>query len=100
LQNNYKKFFPAIQAVVGGETGIDIFPYGKDKAQIVEDFDELEDTLHFFGDRMDPAGNDYPLKKVILDNNLGTCYSVDDWKHTWKLLKNISTKSGQKKKQY
>ena len=100
IAKEFQKFFPAIQAVVGGETGIDIFPYGKDKAQIINDFNELEDTLHFFGDRMDPAGNDYPLKKVILDNNLGRCYSVDDWKHTWKLLKNISTKSGQKKKQY
>ena len=76
-----------IQAVVGGETGIDIFPYGKDKAQIVNDFNELEDTLHFFGDRMDPAGNDYPLKKIIIDNDLGMCYNVKDWKHTWKLLK-------------
>ena len=100
IAKEFQKFFPAIQAVVGGETGIDIFPYGKDKAQIINDFNELKDTLHFFGDRMDPAGNDYPLKKVILDNNLGRCYSVDDWKHTWKLLKNISTKSGQKKKQY
>ena len=87
IAKEFQKFFPAIQAVVGGETGIDIFPYGKDKAQIVEDFDDLNDTLHFFGDRMDPAGNDYPLKKVILDNDLGVCYSVDDWKHTWKLLK-------------
>ena len=87
IAEQFQKFFPAIQAVVGGETGIDIFPYGKDKAQIVNDFNEFEDTLHFFGDRMDRAGNDYPLKRVILDNDLGMCYSVSDWKHTWKLLK-------------
>ena len=61
-------------------------PIGKDKAQIVSDF-KPDDTLHFFGDRMDKAGNDYPLKRVILDNDLGMCYSVKDWKHTWKLLK-------------
>ena len=87
IAEEFEKFFPAIQAVVGGETGIDIFPRGKDKAQIVNDFNEFEDTLHFFGDRMDKAGNDYPLKRVILDNDLGMCYSVKDWKHTWKLLK-------------
>ena len=83
----FNEKFPKLQADVGGETGIDIFPYGKDKAQIVNDFNEFEDTLHFFGDRMDRAGNDYPLKRVILDNDLGMCYSVSDWKHTWKLLK-------------
>ena len=86
IAQEFQKFFPAIQAVVGGETGIDIFPIGKDKAQIVSDF-KPDDTLHFFGDRMDKAGNDYPLKRVILDNDLGMCYSVKDWKHTWKLLK-------------
>ena len=36
IAEQFQKFFPAIQAVVGGETGIDIFPYGKDKAQIVK----------------------------------------------------------------
>ena len=36
---------------------------------------------------MDKAGNDYPLKRVIVDNDLGLCYNVKDWKHTWKLLK-------------
>ncbi len=86
IAKDFQMLFPAIQAVVGGETGIDIFPRGKDKSQIVKDFDP-NDILHFFGDRMDPAGNDYPLKKVILDNDLGMCYSVKDWKHTWKLLK-------------
>mgnify|MGYP001424212769 FL=1 len=86
IAKDFQMLFPAIQAVVGGETGIDIFPRGKDKSQIVKDFDP-NDILHFFGDRMDKAGNDYPLKKVILDNDLGMCYSVKDWKHTWKLLK-------------
>tara|TARA_Y100001958_G_C21062640_1_gene424936 strand:- start:42 stop:782 length:741 start_codon:yes stop_codon:yes gene_type:complete len=99
IAKDFQMLFPAIQAVVGGETGIDIFPRGNDKSQIVKDFNPKKDILHFFGDRMDPAGNDYPLKKVILDRDLGMCYSVNDWKHTWKLLKSTLTKSGQKKKQ-
>ena len=86
IARDFQMLFPAIQAVVGGETGIDIFPRGKDKSQIVDDF-EQNDILHLFADRMDTDGNDYPLKKVIIDNDLGMCYSVKDWKHTWKLLK-------------
>ena len=80
------ELFPDIEARVGGETGIDIYPKGSDKSQIVEDFDPVNDILHFFGDRMDIAGNDYPLKKVILDNDLGFCYNIKDYKETWKIL--------------
>jgi hypothetical protein len=37
---------------------------------------------------MDPAGNDYPLSKIILDNDLGKCYNVKDYNETWDILKN------------
>ena len=84
----FKKDFPDIEAVVGGETGIDIFPKGYCKSQIVKDF-QSDDVLHFFGDRQDPAGNDYSLAKVILDNKLGKCYHVNSWENTWELLKTI-----------
>ena len=84
----FEERFPEIQAKVGGETGIDIFPLGSDKSQILVDFDP-NDELHFFGDAMHPAGNDYPLKKIMLDNNLGICYNVRDYVHTWELLKTL-----------
>ena len=78
--------FPDIDAKVGGETGIDIFPKGCDKGQILKDFNP-NDILHFFGDDMHPEGNDYPLKKEIIDNDLGFCYNVKDYKETWKILR-------------
>lgn len=80
--------WPNIQAVVGGETGIDIFARGRDKAQILSWFEPGED-LAFFGDRMDPAGNDYSLAQAILTNKRGECYHVRDWKHTWQLLREL-----------
>ena len=58
IAKEFKKRFPDIEAVVGGETGIDIFPVGKDKSQIINDFNK-DDKLYFFGDRMDKDGNDY-----------------------------------------
>ena len=84
----FEERFPKIQAKVGGETGIDIFPLGSDKSQILRDFDP-NDELHFFGDAMHPAGNDYPLKKIMIDNDLGICYNVRDYVHTWELLKTL-----------
>lgn len=80
--------WPQIQAVVGGETGIDIFARGHDKAQIMSWFDR-DESLIFFGDRMDPAGNDYSLAQAILTSNRGRCYHVSDWKHTWQLLESL-----------
>ena len=80
--------FENLIARPGGETGIDISPKGADKSQIIYDFD-INDTLHFYGDRMDSQGNDYPLKKVIIDNDLGFAIEVSDWKDTWEKLKCI-----------
>jgi phosphomannomutase len=78
--------FPELDAKAGGETGIDIAPRGSDKSQIIYDFD-IDDTLHFYGDRMDPQGNDYPLKKVLWERGNSSTHQVKDWKHTWELLK-------------
>ena len=86
IAKEFERRFPELQAKVGGETGIAIFPLGSDKSQILRDFDP-SDELHFFGDAMHPAGNDYPLKKIILDKDLGICYNVKDYEHTWELLK-------------
>jgi phosphomannomutase len=81
----FKLEFPTLDARPGGETGIDIAPVGKDKSQIVNDFD-YNDVLYFFGDRMDKFGNDYPLKKVIIENDLGFAYQVTGWQDTWEKL--------------
>lgn len=78
--------FSELIARPGGETGIDISPKGADKSQIINDFDP-NDVLYFYGDRMDLQGNDYPLKKVIIDNDLGFAVEVSDWKDTWEKLK-------------
>lgn len=88
ISNNFNSLFKDLEARPGGETGIDIAPKGKDKSQIVKDFGNL-DVLHFFGDRTDPLGNDYPLKKVIIDNDLGFCYNIKNWKETYQLLSRI-----------
>jgi phosphomannomutase len=88
IAREFNETFPALQARIGGQTGIDISPMDADKSQIVKDFPE-EDQLHFFGDDMREAGNDFPLAKVILDNQRGCCYSVRDWKDTWNYLQTL-----------
>ena len=77
-----------VQAQVGGETGLDVTPIGKDKSQVLEWFDE---EVYFFGDACYEGGNDYPLAKKIIEKNVGSVYNVDTWKETWNLLKQLET---------
>lgn len=72
--------FPNVTATVGGETGIDIYPLGRDKSQILKHFN-IEDKLYFFADKTEPGGNDYPLAK-----KLRHVYTIRNWGETWETL--------------
>ena len=74
--------FPDITATVGGETGIDIYRKGGDKSQILEDFNK-DDKIFFFGDKMEPGGNDWPLAAKL---DAKRCYNVNGWRDTWERL--------------
>ena len=84
IARRFNERFPDLYATVGGQTGLDIAPHGRDKSQILRDFNEY-DELHFFGDRMEEGGNDYSLAIAVKDMG-GSTYNVDNWKETFKLL--------------
>ena len=84
IAKEFNEKYPDIQADVGGETGIDIFQTGCNKAQILKEF-TTTDRIKFYGDRTDPAGNDYPLAKLLKPKQV---FAVKDWKHTRSLLAN------------
>lgn len=73
--------FEDIDFMVGGETGIDIYPSGRDKRQVLEMLDK-SDPVVFYGDKTQPGGNDYPLA-ISVD----IAHSVASWEETWFLLK-------------
>ena len=76
--------FPELEASIGGQISIDIYPKGQNKAQVLDD---LEGPITFFGDRCEPGGNDYPIVSRIEDKHI--VHNVKDWKETYKLLKTI-----------
>ena len=88
--NRFNARFPTLQAQIGGETGIDIFEKGRDKSQILN---VIYGYIEFYGDRMDPQGNDKPLADAIIDNNTGVCYNVKNWQETWHILQTNLEKS-------
>ena len=77
-----------IEAVVAGETGVDIYPKGSDKSQILKDFDPK--TVTFFGDRTYEGGNDYPLAKALGSKHV---FPVENWRQTWQILRNLTSGS-------
>ena len=80
IANRIKNTFPGLTVALGGQTGLDIGPYGSDKSQILRDFSK-DDEIHFFGDRMDTNGNDYSLGEAV-KNMGGYTYHVKNWKET------------------
>ena len=83
IRDNY----PDIEAVLGGEISIDIYPKGNDKSQVLEYIDA--DSYVFFGDKMKPGGNDYSLAKELEQKTNFSLYGVTDFENTWKILKSI-----------
>jgi phosphomannomutase len=78
-----KELLPDLTFEIGGQISIDIFPNGHDKSQILS---YIKEPVTFFGDRMEPGGNDYALAQSILDNAQGRCYNVINWTETMKEL--------------
>jgi phosphomannomutase len=77
--------YPWLDAVVGGEISIDIFPKGDDKGQIVTDIDG---EFTFFGDKLQPGGNDYAMVSASLEQKRkdATFHEVESWEDTFNLL--------------
>jgi phosphomannomutase len=74
--------FPLLDFNIGGEISIDIHPKGNDKSRAIELVRQFHpfDDIHFFGDRMMPGGNDYPVIKKLSGNDRWT--QVENWKET------------------
>lgn len=75
IVHKVKTNFPEIECVIAGETGVDIYPVGKDKSQILENFYDQE--LIFFGDSITNYGNDFGIAQYC-----DVVYEVTDWRET------------------
>lgn len=79
---------PGLEVRSGGSTSVDITREGIDKAYGMRKLAEqtgidLDDML-FVGDRLDPDGNDYPVKAMGV-----ACVAVTGWEHTVEVLESL-----------
>ena len=76
--------YPHLESKVRDDVRIVIYPKGKDKSQILNDF---KGPITFFGDRCEPNGVDYSIVSKIKDKHKVHC--LKNWKETWNILKEI-----------
>ena len=88
LREYVMKLIPEFAVHLGGGTSIDVTRPGIDKAYGIQ---KLMDTLNlkkedilFFGDRLQPGGNDYPVLEFGVDS-----LEVSGWEHTVHRLETI-----------
>ncbi|WP_209706851.1 HAD-IIB family hydrolase [Leucobacter exalbidus] len=79
---------PELEVRSGGSTSVDITRRGIDKAYGMRKLEahtgiSLDDML-FIGDRLDPEGNDYPVKALGV-----TCHAVEGWEDTAAYLEQL-----------
>lgn len=67
----------------GGSVGVAIYPIGWNKSQVMNYLDE--EDIYYYGDRIEPEGNDYPIYSHPNVNGVG----VIDYKDTINKLKNF-----------
>ena len=79
---NYR-FLDMYDIYIGGETGLDIFPKGFGKSQVVNYIRDMEENyvLYYFGDQIKPGYNDYDIAMKCNHN-----YKVRTWTDTKEIL--------------
>lgn len=81
LREAAQALLPDLEVRSGGSTSVDITRQGIDKAYGMTRLAELTgiplDDMLFVGDRLDPDGNDYPVKTLGVE-----CHAVEGWHDT------------------
>ena len=79
-----------LDAVIGGQISIDIYPKGNDKSQILEHIWNETDEFIFIGDGIDNKGNDFPLAELMNTKENCSSYHTDGWEQTKQILEKLS----------
>jgi len=81
LRDYIAPLIPEFEVRVGGVTSIDVTKKGIDKAygmrKLMEMLDIAKDEILFVGDRLQPGGNDYPVKAFGIDS-----IEISQWQET------------------
>ena len=88
-----KNKFKDLDAVIGGQISIDIYPKGNDKSQVLNVIEQERlvppSEYIFIGDGIENGGNDYPLAELMDNTPICDWYHTKGWEHTKEILENL-----------
>lgn len=91
LRDAVAPYLPELEVRSGGSTSVDITLRGVDKAYGMRRLAEVTgialDDMLFVGDRLDPAGNDYPVKALGVP-----CHAVTGWEDTAEYVTDLAAR--------
>ena len=89
-----KGTWPNLDAVIGGQISIDIYPKGNDKSQVLNVIEQERlvppSEYIFIGDGIENGGNDYPLAELMDNTPICDWYHTKGWKHTQEILESLN----------
>ena len=89
-----KNKFKDLDAVIGGQISIDIYPKGNDKSQVLNVIEQERlvppSEYIFIGDGIENGGNDYPLAELMDNTPICDWYHTKGWKHTQEILESLN----------
>ena len=89
-----KNKFKDLDAVIGGQISIDIYPKGNDKSQVLNVIEQERlvppSEYIFIGDGIENGGNDYPLAELMDNTPICDWYHTKGWEHTKEILESLS----------
>ncbi|QDZ16045.1 HAD-IIB family hydrolase [Humibacter ginsenosidimutans] len=93
LRDEVTPLVPDLEVRIGGTTSIDITRRGRDKAfgmrRLMAETGIAPDDILFFGDRLEPGGNDHPVLSTGV-----RCASVRGWEDTLGRIGDLDGRSG------
>ena len=89
-----KNKFKDLDAVIGGQISIDIYPRGNDKSQVLNVIEQERlvppNEYIFIGDGIENGGNDYPLAELMDNTEICDWYHTKGWEHTKEILESLN----------
>ena len=93
ISNDIKSTWTKLDAVIGGQISIDIYPKGSDKSQVLNIIEQERlvppSEYIFIGDGIENGGNDYPLAELMDNTEICDWYHTKGWEHTKEILENL-----------
>ena len=94
IANYIRESWNDLDAVIGGQISIDIYPKGNDKSQVLNVIEQERlvppSEYIFIGDGIENGGNDYPLAELMDNTEICDWHHTKGWEHTKKILESLN----------